>query len=213
MALFKDKLDERGQSMALAVMFMLVVLIVAALVVDFGFMVLERTRQSTSLEEAEQKCMIPSVSLELKNSADPGDVMCKEMVKAIRRTGFDGSIDVYFYEIPDPLVYLPDLEGERRIFVFGATLTGETPTIFASMAGVKVPETVTTKWVSAQSYSNEKVYPRQPGVWNGVYHVDAGADSGSRGVNVFGHEPSSLETEMPGLNDAIRTALKKAKTV
>lgn len=194
--------EEAGQTIPAVLVGILLVMIVAALVVDFGLAELGRTRQADALAAAEEACLSPAVSVKVKNSDEPGRDMCEALAAQLRAAGYEGAIDAYFYE---PAALEAGLGQDRRAFAFGATLTSETPTLFAHLAGVDMPSVATRAWTHAITYADVRTWkPASPS--NGVLHVEAGAQAGTW-QTVSGLD----ESKMPGVTAEVSAAVEEAK--
>ena len=93
--------DESGQVVAAFAAVVTALLMLTALVVDLSPALVARLQQQESLSQAAQSCAAPASSLIVKNSEDPGGEIARQVASSMRESGFDGQVEVWFYEVPE----------------------------------------------------------------------------------------------------------------
>ena len=93
--------DESGQVVAAFAAVVTALLMLTALVVDLSPALVARVQQQESLSQAAQSCAAPASSLIVKNSEDPGGEIARQIASSMRESGFDGQVEVWFYEVPE----------------------------------------------------------------------------------------------------------------
>lgn len=203
-----DARNERGQSMAVFACALSALLVCLALAFDFGIVNYERTRTLDMVQQAEEQCLLPSTSLAVKNSDNPGNEMCHALVKYMRQLGYDGEIDAYYYEAPSGSY---GSNATQRVYVFGMTVNAETRALFGRMfEGLgnddyvhPIIPTRVRSWSHAVAYSSTGAW-RPVGAANGaILHVEAGSDGAATAPT---YVSVATEDAMPGVTGELAQA-------
>ena len=143
--------DESGQVVAAFAAVVTALLMLTALVVDLSPALVAKLQQQESLSQAAQSCAAPASSLIVKNSEDPGGEIARQVASSMRESGFDGQVEVWFYEVPEGA----NAKVDQANRAFASGITG-----------------------SASPYAKEKVW-RPASARNGKWTLEAGQDAGS----------------------------------
>jgi len=195
------KRGESGQTTALFACALSAILICLAFAVDLGLANFDRTRTSDQVQQSLSEATLPATSLLVKNSATPGEEMTRALAESLRREGFTGSIEAYYYE--------PDITATRkdvRVYVFGINVECETKALFGRLLGTDGVPTRVLSWAHAIPYSSYETYkPATPA--NGVLRVGAGDD-----VSAGAWTPVTDMSEymMPGVSVEVERAVAEA---
>lgn len=195
-----DARNERGQSMAVFACALSALLVCLALAFDFGIANYERTRTLDMVQQAEEQCLLPSTSLAVKNSDNPGNEMCHALVKYMRQLGYDGEIDAYYYEAPSGSY---GSNATQRVYVFGMTVNAKTETLIGAVFDTHVIPTRVRSWSHAVAYSSTGAW-RPVGAPNGaILHVEAGSDGAATAPT---YVSVATEDAMPGVTGELKQA-------
>lgn len=169
----RDRRDERGSMVPVAVMAALVLFAVLAFSVDQGIAYAAKARQENALDAARAACMDASFALVAKNADDPGRLVADRAVRAARDAGFRGKASVWFYEAPEA-----SASSTERRWTVGVQLEEESPTVFARGYGIESLPVASHRTVTATPYAGERVWrPEQRRCGRYDYPAGAGADS------------------------------------
>ena len=144
---------EAGTILPLAVAAMLVLFSVLAFSVDQAVAYAAKARQENVLDEMRASCMEPSTALEARGSSDPGSVIASRAVEAARSEGFEGSVRVWFYEVPEAQV-----AQARRVWGIGLQIEEDVPTVLARGFGIPSISAASHRTVVAEPYAGERVW-------------------------------------------------------
>lgn len=160
--------DERGNMLPFAVMSSLVLFAVLAFAIDQGIVYAAKVEQENALDSARAACMDASFALVAKNEDDPGRSVALEAARSVRVEGFEGRLDVWFYEAPAS----ETIESER-LWVVGMQLQEDVPTVFARGYGIDALPVASWRILTAVPYAEGAVWrPDHPG--NGRYSFAPG---------------------------------------
>ena len=125
--------DESGQVVAAFAAVVTALLMMTALVVDLSPALVARLQQQESLSQAAQSCAAPASSLIVKNSEDPGGEIARQVASSMRESGFDGKVEVWFYEVPEGAN--AKVDQANRAFAWLARASTEVDTQLGALAG------------------------------------------------------------------------------
>ncbi len=145
--------DERGTVLPLVVVSALVLIAVVAFAVDQGIAYAAKARQENALDAARAACMDASFALVAKNAEDPGAMVAACAVRALRDQGFDGSVSIWFYEVP-----AANSSKTERHWTIGMQVSERSPTVFARGYGIEGLPVASYRVMTAMPYAGEAVW-------------------------------------------------------
>lgn len=193
--------DESGQVVAAFAAVVTALLMLTALVVDLSPALVARLQQQESLSQAAQSCAAPASSLIVKNSEDPGGEIARQVASSMRESGFDGKVEVWFYEVPEGAN--AKVDQANRAFAWLARASTEVDTQLGALAGRSQFEVASGITGSASPYAKEKVW-RPATARNGKWTLEAGQGAGS-----MRYEGMRLENMPDQLKDQLDQELAK----
>ena len=193
--------DESGQVVAAFAAVVTALLMLTALVVDLSPALVARLQQQESLSQAAQSCAAPASSLIVKNSEDPGGEIARQIASSMRESGFDGKVEVWFYEVPEGAN--AKVDQANRAFAWLVRASTEVDTQLGALAGRPQFEVASGITGSASPYAKEKVW-RPASSRNGKWTLEAGQDAGS-----MRYEGMRLENMPDQLKDQLDQELAK----
>lgn len=165
--------DDAGNMLPLAAMSALVLFSVLAFAVDQGLAYAAKVDQENALDSARTACMDASFALVAKNEEDPGRAVALQVARTVRDEGFEGELEVWFYEAP-----AADTSEAERLWVVGMQVIEDVPTMFARGFGVETLPVASHRVVTAVPYADGAVWrPSDPAC--GKYVLARRAPSGS----------------------------------
>ncbi len=167
----------RGNIAPLVIASLFVLLSVLAFSVDQGVAFAAKAWQEHALDAVRNSFMSPSHALVAKNSDHPGRDVAYGIGELLRESGFEGEIDVWFFEVP-----AKDFSVSRRLWGIAIQVREESPTLFARGLGVESIPVASKTTVIAEPFSDSFTW-RPDDSGNGRYSLAESA------------EPSSLRYE------------------
>lgn len=169
-------LNEKGSVIPLAICMMVVLFAVVAIGVDFALDYAMSTNQNSDLQIAAEEAQSTASSFVLGNAEEPGKKLAKQVMTSIRRQGYQGKITVDYWEAPQGWTSggkaLPD---DARLMVFGVSIDGEYPTMFARVVGIETFSVTASDVFSIAPVSQGEAW-RPSSYACGTYTLDDGGD-------------------------------------
>lgn len=122
-----------------------------------------KTQQESALAAAKEACMQPAFALAQKNSETPGRDVAESIVATLREGGFDGKVEVYYYEAPAALT-----GPAKRLYAVGVQVSEDYETIVSRGMGIETLPVASHTVFSAVPYSEERAW-RPARTYSGVY--------------------------------------------
>lgn len=89
---------EEGSVTILALASMLALALALILAVEFACVYAQKSMFDNDLNVAREETFSAGFSMQLKNSDDPGGLLCANIVNSLRSNGYTGAITLWFYE-------------------------------------------------------------------------------------------------------------------
>lgn len=187
MALVKQRpRSEEGSTTPIAVVMIVAMLVFSGLFIDVAFAGVQQQIQTNDLASCRDELMSTPVSLEMKNSDNPGLFIAETAAASLRENGFDGAITVWFFEAS-----ADDVPSSRRAMAWAIQTEDSMPSLFIRTAGVAEMPISSNIVGSAMPYSLGDTW-RPASSGNGVYTLAAGAE-----VTDLVYTPASASTTYP----------------
>lgn len=187
--------NQRGDTLVLVVVLLPIVFVMLSLGVDLAGVIQIKTTQEEALGAVRQSVMSPQVTLVADSVDNPGECIAKAVTRSLRSFGYDGMVEVYFYEIPEDVSPPFDSPPKtRRLYAYEAVLSATYDSSFASVIGIDEVPIKSTFVTCGMPYTEVAPYIWRP-VWStanqGCWTISEGQD-----FPCATHEPLGL-TEMP----------------
>ncbi len=141
----------------------MLLLIAFCAVIDPACALFCKTQQENALATAKEACMQPAFALAQKNSETPGRDAAENIVASLRESGFDGKVEVHYYEAP------AELTGPaKRLFAVGVQVSEDYETIVSRGVGIETLPVASHTVFSAVPYSEERAW-RPERTYSGTY--------------------------------------------
>ena len=128
---------QRGDALVLLVVLLPVLFVVLSLGVDLAGVIQIKTSQEEALGAVRQAVMSPEVTLVADTLDNPGQCIARAVTGSLRSFGYDGMIDVYFYELPeDDSPPFDSPPKTRRLYAYEAVLSATYKPKFALAIGI-----------------------------------------------------------------------------
>lgn len=160
---------ERGSVIPLYVIAVPIIMVVLSMGIDLATIYAYGIYQDSNIRTAYADVSEMGKTLELKNSDTPGHYLARSVFISLRSQGFDGDIDVSFYEVPSKdmptqakrlIVYEIGTSQEYGL-AFGKAIGMESVAVKADSAYAVIPYAPIVTW-------------RPASVDNGIYRLAAG---------------------------------------
>lgn len=145
--------DERGNITVMFLLFVTILFGFCAIGVDMGAAFIQKAKQDNLTQLACDEKMSPAKTLVIKNSSDPARYLSESIVETLRQNGFDGGVEIYYYE-----ACLNDLGDRDRLYVYGVATTSVYESIFGGILGKKDVDISSFSVKSAHPYAGDKVW-------------------------------------------------------
>ena len=191
--------SESGAISILNVIIMLVLLIALGFAFELSAALDQQNAQTTDCSAARDATMASQNLLVAKNSDDPGLAIATAAVKSLRANGFNGEVEVWFYEAPSSAV-----PQSKRAWAWGIQTKSSLKGYFATYSlgdfNIPIGAHVTAH---AVPYTAGKAWrPADSG--NGKYSFKAGSDTPE-------YEEYTSTKELPQeVIDEMKTAVNQA---
>lgn len=147
-----------------------------------------KSLQADALQAAFGVQKSSTTSLLAKNSENPGMEMAQATIGALRKQGYDGSVDVWFCEVEHP-------DETRRLLLFQTDLAERVETSLGPLFGADSVLVESRLPSYAMPYSEFEAWkPRRSD--NGRFHCDEGAPASQ--IDYTPHDLSEMPEEMTG---------------
>lgn len=188
---------ERGSVIPLYVMAVPIIMVILSMGIDLATIYAYGIYQDSNIRTAYADVSEMGKTIEIKNSDTPGHCLARSVFASLRSQGFDGDIDVSFYEAPSKdmptqakrlIVYEIDTSQEYGL-AFGKAIGMESVAVKADSAYAVIPYAPVVTWRPASAD-------------NGTYHLTAGKDvsemtyTASAGLSSFSAEMKEKVDQM-----------------
>lgn len=191
-------LVQRGTIAPLVVASLSVLFSVLAFSVDQGIAFAAKASQENELDSVRESLMSPSRAFVAKNSENPGHDVAYEVGELLRKSGFGGEVDVWFFEVP-----AKDSSVSRRFWGIAIQVREESPTLFARGLGVESIPVASKKIVIAEPFSDSVTWrPDESG--NGRYSLAESAEPASlmyERLEGIASYPAEMQEEVQAAKD------------
>lgn len=157
---------QRGDALVLVIVLLPILFAVLSLGVDLAGAIQMKMAQEEALGAAREASMSPSVALVAGSKEDPGQHIAEEITGSLRSFGYQGTVDVYFYELPEdtnpPFNSPPET---RRVYAYQVVLSGEYQPTFAPALGIDSVPIKTTFTTCGMPYTDAAPFIWRP-VWS-----------------------------------------------
>ncbi|MEG0070552.1 MAG: hypothetical protein RR300_05090 [Raoultibacter sp.] len=162
--------DERGNMLVLLATTLPLLFALLAFGVDATAVIAQKMTQENALNAAREARMAPTITLAAKNSNDPGALIARTLVATLRKEGYDGTIEVWFYEVGQ-------IEGKlsktKRVYAFELVVLDVCEPAFSRVFGVKEIPLASSLVTSSAPYAEFEVW-RPTAARSGVFRLEAG---------------------------------------
>ena len=190
----KGPFRERGEALVLCMAMSTILFALLVIGVDLPYALMKKTEQESALNLARDAEIAPAVGIVAKNSDDPGLVVAKALADTLREGGYEGAVEVWFYEVP-----ASQLPPNKRVYGYEVVLRADYEPFFARTLGETGMHVESSLVALSMPYAETAVW-RPASARCGVYAAGEGegASAMSFATKSFGELPRGLREQIDG---------------
>ena len=187
-------LREDGNLLVFLMMILTMLCALLAFGVDAAAVISQKTTQENALNSVRELRMSPTITLEAKNSNDPGGLIARTFAKSLRQQGYAGSIEIWFHEVDRTEGNLPITQ---RIYAYEVVVRDLCKPAFSRTFGIREIPVTSCLVTSSAPYAEFKAW-RPPIVRSGVFQLEAQKSAAhlSFTTTSLSHMPLGIRTEL-----------------
>ncbi|MEF9841323.1 MAG: hypothetical protein RR955_02780 [Raoultibacter sp.] len=187
-------LREAGNLLVFLMMILTMLCALLAFGVDAAAVISQKMTQENALNSVRELRMSPIITLEAKNSNDPGGLIARTFAKSLRQQGYAGTIEVWFHEVDRAEGKLPI---NVRVYAYEVVVSDLCDPAFSRTFGVREIPVTSCLVTSSAPYAEFEAW-RPPIVRSGVFRLEAQKSPAHLSFTTasLAHMPSGIRTEL-----------------
>ena len=201
------KRTEDGGVAVLSVMSMLTLALALIIALEFACLYAQKSAYDNDLNIAREETFSAGFDMQLKNSDDPGALICSKLVQSLRSNGYQGGITLWFYEATEEEIEdaNPEIDSAQNVrsLAYQVLLNQDYEATIAPASWLADLVIANGTTASLCPYALHRTY--KPDDIAGVlwrYEVPANSTTSSK-------QSRPLADATPGMTQAIEEALEK----
>ncbi|MEG0071909.1 MAG: hypothetical protein RR362_00275 [Raoultibacter sp.] len=160
---------ERGNVLVALAVTMSMLFALLAFGVDAVMVIAQKMQQENALNLTRETIMSPTITLEAKNSEDPGALISRTLAQALRKQGYSGAVEVWFHEVGRSEGELPE---NKRIYAYELAVKDLCEPAFSRIFGIKEIPVASSLVTSSMPYAEFRAW-RPRAARSGMFRLEA----------------------------------------